>query len=87
MSRINETRHIEQFENCKYKCRLDASISDNKQRWNKDKGKCERKEFIDKRVCNKGFTWNPSNCECDFDNSCDIGEYLDYENSKQKKNS
>ena len=28
----------------------------------------------------KGFIWNPSNCECEFDKACDIGEYLDYEN-------
>ena len=26
----------------------------------------------------KGFIWNPSNCECECDKSCDIGEYLDY---------
>ena len=30
----------------------------------------------------KGFIWNPSNCECECDKSCDIGEYLDYENCK-----
>ena len=34
--------------------------------------------MIDKGVCNKGFIWNPSNSECD--KSCDVGEYLDYEN-------
>ena len=36
-------------------------------------------------MCNKGFIWNPSNCECECDKSCDIGEYLDYENCKCKK--
>ena len=36
MSRTNETRHIEWYETCKYKCRLDASVCNNKQRWNKD---------------------------------------------------
>ena len=29
--------------------------------------------------------YNPSNCECECDKSCDIGEYLDYENCKCKK--
>ena len=24
--------------------------------------------------------WNPSNCECECDKSCNIREYLDYEN-------
>ena len=33
----------------------------------------------------KGFIWNPSNCECEFDKNCDIGEYLDHENCKCRK--
>ena len=68
------------YETCKCKCRLDASVCNNKQRWNEDKCMCECKKFIDKGVCNKGLIWNPSNCECECDKSCDIGEYLDYEN-------
>ena len=31
----------------------------NKQRWNKDKCRCECKELIDERICDKGFIWNP----------------------------
>ena len=38
--------------------------------------------MIDKGACDKEFIWNPSNCECECDKSCDIGEYLDYENCK-----
>ena len=41
--------------------------------------------MIDKGVCDKGFIWNPSNYGCECDKSCDIGEYLDYENCKYKK--
>ena len=37
MSRNNETRHIKWHETCKCKCRLDASVCNNKQRWNNDK--------------------------------------------------
>ena len=33
-------------------------------------------------ICDKGFIWNPSNCKCECDKSCDIGEYLDYWNCK-----
>ena len=62
MSRTNETRHIKWHETCKCKCRLDASVCNNKQRWNEDKCMCECKELIDKGVCDKGFIWNPSNC-------------------------
>ena len=29
-------------------------------------------------MCDKGFIWNPSNCECEYDKSCDIDEYVDY---------
>ena len=39
-----------------------------------DKGVC------DKGVCDK----NPSNCECECDDSCDVGEYLDYEKFKRQ---
>ena len=43
------------------------------------------KKLIDKGVCDKGFMWNPSNCECECDKAYDIGEYLDYENWKCRK--
>ena len=46
---------------------------------------CECEELTDKGVCDKAFTWNPSNCECACDKTCDIGEYLDYENCKCRK--
>ena len=85
MSRTNETRHIEWHETCKCKCRLDSSVCNNKQRRNEDKCKCECKELVDKGACDKGVIWNPSNCECKCDKSCDIGEYLDYENCKCRK--
>ena len=78
MSRADETRHIEWHETCKCNCRLDASVCNNKQRWNEDKCRCECKELIDKGTCNKGFICNPSNWDCECDKSCDIGEYLDY---------
>ena len=75
MPRTNETRHIKWHETYKCKCRLDASVCNNKQRWNNDKCRCECKELIDKIVCDKGFIWNTSNCECECDKSCDIGKY------------
>ena len=39
--------------------------------------------MIDKGVCDEGYAWNPSKCECD--KSCVFGEYLDHENCKCKK--
>ena len=85
MSRTNETRHIKWHETCKCKCRLDASVCNNKQRWNDDKCRCECKELIDKGVCDRGYIWNPSNCECECDKSCNVGEYLNYKNCRCRK--
>ena len=85
MSRTNETRHIKWHETCKCKCRLDASVCNNKQHSNYDKFRCECKELIDKGVCDKEYVWSPSNCECEYDKSCDVAEYLDYENCKCRK--
>ena len=82
MLRTNETRYIKWHETCKCKCRLDASVCNNKQRWNDDKSRCKCNELIDKAVCEKRYAWNPSNCEFECDKSCSVGEYLDYENCK-----
>ena len=85
MWRTNGTRHIKWYETFKCKCRLDASVCNNKQRWNDGKCRCECKKFIDKGVCNKGFARNPSNCECVCDKSYVVGEYFNYENCKCRK--
>ena len=85
ISRTNETRHIKWHETYRCICKLDAIVCKNKQRWNNDKYRCECKELINKGVYDKGYAWNPSNCECECDKSCDIGEYLDYENYKWRK--
>ena len=85
MSRTNETRHTEWHKTSKCKCVLDASVCNNKQRWNEYKCRCEWKELIDKRICDKGFIWNPSNCECEYDKLCDVGKYLYYKNCKCRK--
>ena len=85
ISRTNKARYIKQHETCKCKCRLDASVCNNKQRWNEDKCRYESKELINKGICDKGFNWNPNNCECKCGRSCDVGEYLDYKNCKCRK--
>ena len=49
---------------------------------------CKCKELIvatKDKVCDKGFLWNPCNYECEYDKSCDAGEYLDYSNCKSRK--
>ena len=36
-------------------------------------------------MCDKGFIWNPTNCEYEYDESCDTGEYLYYRKCKCRK--
>ena len=85
MSRTNETKSIKWHETCKFICRLNEVVCNNKQRWNEDKCRRECKELVEKGVCDKGFIWNPSNCECECDKSCNISQYLDYSDCKCKK--
>ena len=49
---------------------------------NKEKCRCESKEVIEKGICGKEFIWNPSNCDCECDRLCDVGESLYYNNCK-----
>ena len=55
MLKTNETRHIKWHKTGKCKCRLDASVCNNKQYWNNDKCRRKRKELIDKGICDTEF--------------------------------
>ena len=44
----NEKRHIEWHETSKSECKFGDNGCNNKQRWNKDKCRCECKELIEK---------------------------------------
>ena len=83
--RTNETRYVSWHETCNCKCRLDVSVCNNKEHWNKDKRRCECKKLIDKERWDERFIWNPSKCECGCDKSCDCRQYLDYESCKCRK--
>ena len=85
MSKTIETRHINRHGRCKCEWRVDDSVCNNKQRRNDDKCRCEWKELIGKGWRCKGYIWNPSNCKCEYDKSCDVGKCLDYDNCKCRK--
>ena len=85
VSRTNETRRKEQHETCKFKCRIHASVCDDKKRWNEDKCRCECKELIDKGRFDEGFIWNPSNCKYGCGKPCGVAEYLNFGNCKCRK--
>ena len=58
---------------------MTSAVCNNRQIWHKDKCKCKCKEtLVNKMVCDKGYILNPSNCACECDKSCGIGQYLDY---------
>ena len=46
MLRINKIRHASWCKTCICKCRLDASVCNNKQRRSNDKCRCECKELM-----------------------------------------
>ena len=73
LMRLNETRNVLWHERCKCVCKLNSSVSNNKQIWNDDTCRCD---------CNEDFTytWNPSTCECQCDTWCKPGQYLDHKN-------
>ena len=79
------TRRIVWNETCKCICRCKSRVCKNKKRWNDDKCRCDCKELIDKCVCDKGFIWNPRNCEYECYKSCDFSEFSDYTYCEYKK--
>ena len=85
MALTNETRPIKWHETCKCIYRLNRIIWNNNQKRNKDKCRCECKELIDKKVCDKGYILNLSNCKCECYKSCNTSQYLDYSDCKCKK--
>ena len=81
LMRLNETRNVLWHESCKYVCKLNSSICNNKQVWNSDTCRCDcNEDFAGIISCAKGYTWNPSICECECDKWCKPGQYLDHKN-------
>ena len=48
LSKTNETCNLSSHETCAFKFRLDASVYNDRQRWNSYKNRCECKELINK---------------------------------------
>ena len=81
LMRLNETRNVLWHENCKFVCKLNSSVCNNKQIWNDDTCRYHcNEDFAGIIICTKGFTWNPSTCKCQCDKWCKPGQYLDHKN-------
>ena len=86
IKRINiQLYNVLWHESCKYICRLNSSVCNNKQIWNGDTCRCDcNEDFAGIINCTKGYTWNPSTCECQCDTWCKPGQYLDHKNCISK---
>ena len=81
LMRLNETRNVLWHESCKCVCKLNSSVCNNKQISNDNTCRCDCNEgFTGVVGCDKGYTWNPSTCECQCDMWCKPGQYLDHKN-------
>ena len=81
LMRLNETRNVLWHENCKCVCRLNSSVCNSKQIWNSDTCRYDcNDDFAGIINFTKGYTWNPSTCECQCDMWCKPGQYFDHKN-------
>ena len=81
LMRLNENRNVLWHESCKCVCKLNSSVSNNKQIWNSDTCRCDcNEDFAGIMTCNKGYMWNPSTCACECDMWYKPGQYLDHKN-------
>ena len=81
LMRLNETRNVLWHESCKWVCKLNSTVCNNKQIWNSDTCRCDWNEYFAGIInCTEGYTWNPSTCECQCDTCCKPGQYLDHKN-------
>ena len=79
--RLNETHNVLGHESCKWVCKLNSSICNNKQIWNSGTCRCDcNEDFAGIISCAKEYMWNPSICECQCDKWCKPGQYLDDKN-------
>ena len=71
LMKLNETCNVLWHESCKCVCKLNSSVSNNKQIWNSDTCRCDcNEDFSGIISCAKGYVWNPSTCECQCDKWC-----------------
>ena len=78
---LNETRSVLWHESCKCVCKLNSSVCNNKQILNSDACTCDcNEDFASIINCTKGYTWNPSTCECQCETWCKPGQNLYHKN-------
>ena len=79
LMRLNETPNVLWHESCKCVCRLNSSVCNSKQIWYSDTCRCDcNEDFTGIISCDKGYTWNPRICECQWNMWCKPGQHLEH---------
>ena len=73
MTLTNKRKQMIFHGSCKCICRLHPVVWNNKQKWNKDKCRCE---CLVNKKCDDDFVWNISNCECEYKKSSKINNRI-----------
>ena len=84
-SGIKETRFLIQHNSCEYKCALNESLFNSKQKQNYDNCRFECKELEDWSSYKDGYMWNSSTYDCKCNKACKIDKYLDTKNCSRKE--
>ena len=69
MNLENTTEQVKFHESSKCVCKINSSVCSEKQKFNKDKCRCEC--LINKK-CQDDFVWNYSNCKCEYRKSAKL---------------
>ena len=56
-------KNVSFHQSFKCDCLLDEKVCNNKQKWNKEKCRCE---CLEVKECDNGSFWNVVNCRCEF---------------------
>ena len=70
MLAVIETKFLVQHESCEYKCSLNENVCNSKQKQKDDECRCESRELNYCSSCKRGYPWNPSTCDCEYDKAC-----------------
>ena len=69
MNLENTTKQVEFHKSCKFVCKINSRVCSEKQRFNKNKCRCE---CLTNKKCQNDFVWNYSNCECEYRKSAKL---------------
>ena len=85
LSGVKETRFLIQHNWYEYKCALNESLFNSKQKQNYDNCRFDCKELEDWSSYKDGYMWNSSTYDSKCNKTCKIDEYLDTKNCSRKE--